>query len=176
MRSTLRHPRPRRRDLLSRSLRALWTLPTNVLGHTLGRALATERSTTYASEFAHGTLYVVERPVFGAVGAITLGNAILASPEFTQGLRGRVVLAHELAHTRQHDVLGPLYLPAHGILQALSAALWLVRPIEGSDPVHAHNPLEERWLFLGHTAIRELLVGERWSTEELESLLAELGV
>jgi hypothetical protein len=49
-----------------------------------------------------------------------------------------------------------------------------VRPVEGSDPVHAHNPLEQRWLFLGHAAALEL--AERTSHEERDAYLRALGV
>ncbi|MBV9969095.1 MAG: hypothetical protein JO228_03850, partial [Xanthobacteraceae bacterium] len=52
------------------------------------------------------------------------------------------LLAHELSHARQHDWLGPAYLPAHAILLALSAAISLVRPVAGFSRWHAHNPLE----------------------------------
>ena len=176
MKSTLRRPRPRSRYRLVRALRAAWTFPTNALGHALGRALSRRAPVVYRSDYAEGSVYLVTWPPFLGVGAVTLGNAILAAPEFTTGLRGELIIAHELAHTRQHDHLGPLYLPSHAVLQALSATLWLVRPVEGSDPVHAHNPLEQRWLFLGHSAIRDLLAGRRWTIEERDALLRDLAI
>ena len=60
---------------------------------------------------------------------------------------GRWLLAHELSHARQHDWLGPAYLPAHAMLLALSAVMSLIRPRPSpSDarlsPWHAYNPLE----------------------------------
>jgi hypothetical protein len=56
--------------------------------------------------------------------------------------RGRWVLAHELAHTRQHDWLGPTYLPVHAMLLFLSMVIYLFRPVAKFSPWHAYNPLE----------------------------------
>jgi hypothetical protein len=62
-------------------------------------------------------------------------------------LTARLILAHELAHTRQHDWLGPLYLPLHILAQLTSAILSL-----GGRPrvsrVHDHNPLEQTFICL----------------------------
>ncbi len=176
MRATLERPTPRARHPLVRLVRGLWTLPTNVLGHAAGVLVSGGVGESLHSEMASGRLYIIRLPGLSRVGGVTLGHAILLSPAFTKGLRGRLVIAHELAHTRQHDVLGPLYLPLHILAQAASAAIYLVRPDRTSDPVHAYNPLEERWLFLGHRAIDEVLRGERWSEREREEVLTALGV
>jgi hypothetical protein len=118
---------------------------------------------------------VIRVPGLSWVGGITLGHAILLAPKYCgDGVHARLVLAHELAHTRQHDVLGPLYLPLHLVAQIASALAWVVAPVEGSDPVHAHNALEQRWLFLGHSAIDELARGERMSGDERDHFLAEI--
>jgi hypothetical protein len=55
---------------------------------------------------------------------------------------GRWLLAHELSHARQHDWLGPAYLPAHAAFLALSAVIFLFRPVAKFSRWHAYNPLE----------------------------------
>lgn len=175
MEACLRNPRPRSRNAFVRTARALWTLPTNVLGHTAGALVSASVGRRVASPYADARLYLIRTPALGWVGGVTLGHAILLAPRLTEGLRGRLILAHELAHTRQHEVLGPLYLPLHAAAQVASALLYAVRPDPTSDPVHAHNPLEERWLFLGHRAIEELCRGERWTSEARDALLESVG-
>ncbi|MEM9187689.1 MAG: hypothetical protein AAGF12_00835 [Myxococcota bacterium] len=176
MRSTLRQPRDRSRHPAARLLRGLWTAPTNLLGHAAGVLASGSRGQLLSGDAAVGRLYVIRLPLLRRIGGVTLGHAILLSPRYTEGLLGRLVIAHELAHTRQHDVLGPLYLPAHIVAQTVSALVWPFARIEGSDPVHAHNPLEERWICLGHSAIRDLMHGKRFTEQEREQLLSRLGV
>lgn len=79
------------------------------------------------------------------LGAIALGHAIVVEPEFVAG-RETWVLAHELSHARQHDFLGPLYLPAHALCQLVSVLLCLGRPLRGYPPQHAYNLLERALL------------------------------
>lgn len=172
--STLRIPQPRSRHPLVRLVRGAWTLPTNLLGHAAGVLASLSLGTPHRHPTASARVYRIRLPLVRAIGGITLGNAILLAPKLLEGELGRAILAHELAHTRQHDVLGPLYLPAHVLAQLASAVAWIVRPVEGSDPVHAHNPLEQRWLFLGHAAALEL--AERTSHEERDAYLRALGV
>jgi hypothetical protein len=157
-----------------RAVRFAWTLPTNVLGHIAGILVSGSLGAAVGGNRACGRLYVIRMPGLRWIGGITLGHAILLSPKLVAGSRGRIVLAHELAHTRQHDVLGPFYLPLHAVAQLLSAIAWVVRPVPSSDPVHAHNPLEQRWLCVGHAAIDDLLKGERLSAEDRDSLLDAL--
>jgi hypothetical protein len=176
MRATLERPTPRSQNPLVRLVRGLWTLPTNALGHAAGVVVSAGLGQSLQSELASGRLYVIRLPGLSRIGGVTLGNAILLSPSFCEGLRGHLVIAHELAHTRQHDLLGPLYLPLHILAQATSAAIYVVRPDPTSDPVHAYNPLEERWLFLGHRAIDELARGDRWPQEQRDALLQALGI
>jgi hypothetical protein len=164
-------PPPRPSGFATRFLRGVWTLPTNALGHVAGVLVSGSLGAKVGSDRARGRLFVIRVPGFRWVGGVTLGHAILLSPRLSDGLLGRLVLAHELAHTRQHDVLGPFYLPLHVLAQIASALFWIVSPVPGSDPVHAHNPLEQRWLFLGHAAIDELLAGERMTRDELERFL-----
>jgi len=76
------------------------------------------------------------------VGAVAIGHAVLAERSFVSGNRGRWVLAHEMSHTRQHDWLGPAYLPLHVLFQVTSIVLTRVRPVPGFTALHAYNPLE----------------------------------
>ena len=176
MRSSLRRPGPRSTHAMVRLVRGLWTLPTNLLGHGIGALASRTRGRAVGGAAARGRLYIMRVPMMAKVTGVTLGHAILLSPDIAEGTWGRLVVAHELAHTRQHDVLGPCYLPLHAALQLISAAIWLFKPVAGSDPVHAHNPLEERWLFLGHTAMAELMRGERMDAATRDRFLDELGV
>jgi hypothetical protein len=86
-------------------------------------------------------------------------------------LTARLTLAHELAHTRQHDVLGPLYLPLHALAQVASAALSLGRPPVVSR-VHDRNPLEQTLICLSAGATRPPLP----DGADPEGLLAAFGV
>ena len=60
-------------------------------------------------------------------GAIAIGHVIILEPGFLE-LHGPWLLAHELSHTRQHDWLGPAYLPVHAILQAMSVVPASLQP------------------------------------------------
>src|SRR5580704_10857799 len=145
----LRRPRPRRQAPLVRAVRALWTLPTNLLGHLAGWMASGGRlPRRVGGPAAVGWLYPI-RPRLGLdwVGAVTIGHAILHRPGVVDGPTpaARLTLAHELAHTRQHDLLGPLYLPLHILAQAASALLTRGRPITVSR-VHDLNPLEQTFI------------------------------
>ena len=112
---------------------------------------------------AHAWLYEI-RPGIGLdwVGAVTLGHVVLFRRGMFDGRQGLMVLAHELAHTRQHDWLGPLYLPLHILAQATSG---LISISSGRPPhhsrVHDHNPLEQTFICLGAAAYTPLARGER---------------
>jgi hypothetical protein len=148
--SRVRWPRPRSRAWPARLLRAAWTLPTNVLGHLAGVLVSGGPGRPVGGPAARGRLYLIRSGLgLDWVGGVTLGHAILARPGFMDGpsLTARLILAHELAHTRQHDWLGPLYLPLHILAQLTSAILSL-----GGRPrvsrVHDHNPLEQTFICL----------------------------
>jgi len=154
--SHVRFPRPRPRHALIRLLRPLWTLPTNVVGHAAGWLVSGQRPRRVEGPAAVGWLYAI-RPGIGLdwVGAVTLGHAILyRRPALANPVdaRARLVLAHELCHTRQHDVLGPLYLPLHILAQAASALLSIGRRPRVSR-LHDDNPLEQTFICLSAGAI-----------------------
>ena len=106
---------------------------------------------------AVGWLYPIRRGRgLDWVGAVTLGHAILHRPGLLDGpaLAQRLTLAHELAHTRQHDRLGPLYLPMHILAQAMSALLSLGgRPVVSR--VHDRNPLEQTFICISAGATHD---------------------
>lgn len=156
LRSRAKIPRPRRRHPLVRVVRGLWTLPTNLIGHVAGLAVSGRLPRPVGGPCGRGWLYPIRRGIgLDWVGAVTLGNAILCTPGLLDGatLKARLTLAHELAHTRQHDWLGPLYLPLHILAQAVSALLSLGRPVVVSR-VHDRNPLEQTFICLSAGATR----------------------
>ena len=107
------------------------------------------------------------------VGAVTLGHAILHRPGLVDQptTASRLTLAHELAHTRQHDRLGPLYLPLHILSQATSALLTRGKPVTVSR-VHDCNPLEQTWIAIPASATQV----PPESDAELAAMLAAFGV
>jgi hypothetical protein len=121
----------------------VWTLPTNLIGHTVGcvacrslpRRLKGPAGTAWLYLLPHGSW-------LRRVGAVAIGHVVLAERSFVSGDRGRWVLAHEMSHTRQHDWLGPAYLPLHALFQLTSILLTRVRPASGFPALHAYNPLE----------------------------------
>jgi hypothetical protein len=123
---------------------------------------------------ATGWLYPI-RPGLGLgwVGAVTLGHAILHRPGMLEGrsLPARLTLAHELSHTRQHDWLGPLYLPLHILAQAASTLLSIGRPVVVSRQ-HDRNPLEQTFICLSAGVTHAPFPGET----DAEALLAAFGV
>jgi hypothetical protein len=144
----MRWPRPRSRHPAVVAARWIWTLPTNILGHAAGLLVSGRLPRRVGGPAAVGWLYPIRDGVgLDWVGAVTLGHAILHRRGMLEGTRlpQRLTLAHELAHTRQHDWLGPLYLPLHVLAQAISAALSVVgRPVVSR--VHDHNPLEQTFI------------------------------
>jgi hypothetical protein len=78
---------------------------------------------------------------FKGLRGIAIGHVIILEPAFLAA-HGRWVLAHELSHTRQHDWLGPAYLPVHAMLLVLSMVIFCFRPVAKFSPWHAYNPLE----------------------------------
>ncbi len=60
-----------------------------------------------------------------------------------------------MSHTRQHDWLGPIYLPLHILCQMVSVAIHRVRPVPGLTPLHAYNPLERTLLHVPFDVLLE---------------------
>lgn len=178
----VRLPAPRRWHGPGAWLRALWTLPTNVLGHAAGLLVAGRLPVRVKGPAARAWLYPsrnlwLDRWWFGAV---TLGHAIVYQPPIFDGLRGKLILAHELAHTRQHDWLGPLYLPLHIAAQTVSALLSLFTARHHSR-VHDHNPLEQTFICLGASAYARLAAGESFAGADgarcdADAMLAAFGL
>ena len=136
-------PPARSQKALAQVVRALWTMPTNLLGHALGLLATRAMPERIAGPAASASLYRLRSsPLARALGAIAIGNVILAETNFVSGLRGRWVLAHELSHTRQHTWLGPVYLPVHFVFQIISALASIIRPVVNFPAQHAYNPLE----------------------------------
>jgi len=160
LRPTIRLPRPRRWHGPAAWLRALWTLPTNVVGHAAALLVSRQRPERVKGPAAHAWLYPNRSRLLGRwwFGAVTLGHVILYQPPIFDGVRGQLVLAHELAHTRQHDWLGPLFLPLHIVAQALSAGISLFVGVHHSR-VHDHNPLEQTFICLGASGYGRLADG-----------------
>jgi len=172
----VRWPRPRSRRPLTRLLRALWTLPTNAVGHAAGWLVSGRAPRLVDGPAGRGWLYPIRRGIgLDWVAAVTLGNAILYCPSYLDppdGLRARLTVAHELAHTRQHDRLGPLYLPLHIAAQTISAAISLAtrrRPVVSR--VHDWNPLEQTFICLSAGATRASFPAGM----DVEAYLAEFG-
>jgi hypothetical protein len=173
LRTRVRWPRPRRTHAAARAWRFIWTAPTTLVGHLAGLIVSGGRPRRVGGPAAVGWLYEI-RPGLGLdwVGAVTLGHAILhRRGMFEGGLPGRLTLAHELAHTRQHDWLGPLYLPLHVLAQAASAVLSIGHPVVVSR-VHDRNPLEQTFICLGAGATTTQLP----DGVDAERFLASFGV
>jgi hypothetical protein len=184
LRANVSIPTPRRRRAAPlRWLGRAWTLPTNLVGHLAGLLASGAFPERVRGPAARAWLYRI-RPGRGLawVGAVTLGHAILYRPGMFDGRLGRFILAHELAHTRQHDWLGPAYLPLHIAAQATSAIISLFASTHGKghSRVHDHNPLEQTFICLGASAYGPLARGERVGGDGLavdgDALLAAFGV
>jgi hypothetical protein len=170
----LRRPRPRSRALPVRLLRTLWTLPTNVLGHLAGLLVSGRVPRRVGGAAAVGWLYPIRAGLgLDWVGAVTIGHAILHRPGMLDRptMESRLTLAHELAHTRQHDRLGPLYLPLHILSQAASAVLSRGKPVTVSR-VHDYNLLEQTLIAIPASAPQD----PRASDDEVAEMLGAFGV
>ena len=171
----LRRPRPRPQAPLLRALRTLWTLPTNLLGHLAGLiASGGQMPRRVSGSAAVGWLYPIRSGLgLNWVGAVTLGHAILHRPGVVDAptTAARLTLAHELAHTRQHDLLGPLYLPLHILAQGVSALLTRGKTITVSR-VHDLNPLEQTFIAISSS----VLYAPRASDDDVAAVLAAFGV
>jgi hypothetical protein len=170
----LRLPRPRSDAPAVRIVRGLWTLPTNLLGHLAGLLASGRLPRRVGGPAAVGWLYPIRAGLgLDWVGAVTIGHAILHRPGVLDGptTAARLTLAHELAHTRQHDRLGPFYLPLHILSQAASAVLTRGKPVTVSR-VHDCNLLEQTWIAIPSSAPPAPGAGD----DEVAEVLAAFGV
>jgi hypothetical protein len=123
------------------ALRRAWTAPTNLVGHAMARILGCGRPQHIGGDATRASLYCLPAGRLTAWRAVAIGHVIIVEPALL-ARHGRWLLAHELSHARQHDWLGPIYLPVHSTLLALSGVISLIRPVARFSPWHAYNPLE----------------------------------
>jgi hypothetical protein len=121
--------------------REAWTAPTTLIGHALARLSGCGRPQRVGGRATSAWLYRLPAGRFNGLSGIAIGHVIIVEPAFLAE-HGRWLLAHELSHTRQHDWLGPAYLPVHAILLFLSMVMFFFRPLAKFSPWHAYNPLE----------------------------------
>jgi hypothetical protein len=75
--SRVRWPRRRSRRPLTALLRALWTLPTNLVGHAAGLLVGVGPARRVGGPAARGWLYIIRRGIgLDWVVAVTIGHAI----------------------------------------------------------------------------------------------------
>jgi hypothetical protein len=122
-------------------LRALWTMPTTLIGHAAARLCGCGGPERIGGPATRAWLYRLPPGRFEGVGAIAIGHVIIVEPAFLERY-GPWLLAHELAHTLQHDWLGPTYLPSHALSLLTSALIYAFRRRPGFSPWHTYNPLE----------------------------------
>ena len=123
------------------AFRRAWTAPTSLIGHGVAKLLGCERPQRVGGAATRAWLYCLPAGRFKRARGIAIGHVIILEPAFLAA-HGRWVLAHELSHTRQHDWLGPAYLPVHAMALLASSIIFLCRPVAKFSPWHAYNPLE----------------------------------
>jgi hypothetical protein len=123
------------------AMRAFWTVPTTLVGHATARLFGCHKPQRVGGEATNAWLYRLPDGRFKSWGAIAIGHVIIVEPAFL-AKHSRWLLAHELSHTRQHDWLGPTYLPVQAMLLFFSMVMFLFRPVAKFSPWHAYNPLE----------------------------------
>ena len=138
-------PTARRRGAIG-ALRRAWTAPTNLIGHATGPDVGLRQTAAHRRRGDARVALLPARRTSHGWRAVAIGHVVIVEPALL-ARHGRWLLAHELSHARQHDWLGPAYLPAHAMLLALSAAMSLIRPRHSPrhaklSPWHAYNPLE----------------------------------
>jgi hypothetical protein len=115
------------------AFRAAWTAPTTLIGHAAARILGCRRPERIGGHATKAWLYRLPAGRFERLRGIAIGHVIIVEPAFLAA-RGPWLLAHELSHTRQHDWLGPAYLPIHATALFLSLVLFLFRPLPKMSP------------------------------------------
>jgi len=123
------------------AIRQVWTAPTTLIGHATARMLGCRKPQRIGGQATRAWLYRLPAARFKRWRAVAIGHVIIVEPALL-ARHGRWLLAHELAHARQHDWLGPAYLPVHAMLLFFSMVMSCFRPVAGFSPWHAYNPLE----------------------------------
>jgi hypothetical protein len=147
-----------------RLLLDVWTAPTTLIGFAVATIVGCGKAERVGGPAARAWLFRV--PVGRLTGwrAIAIGHVIIVHETLLER-HGAWLLAHELSHTRQHDWLGPAYLPAHAVLQLISVLIYLVRPLAQYAPTHAYNPLERRFMCVPIDAlVHPPPAGEPWDS------------
>jgi len=174
--STLRLPKPRSKNPLLSAFRSVWTAPTTLLGHALGRLVTRNQPRRIEAPAASAWLYLSGRSSKLKLSALTIGHVIIAREDRLAGFEGKLILAHELAHTRQHDWLGPWYLPAHVVCELVSSLVATFKRAPVFSKVHAYNPLEQTFICIGAGACRPLAAGDIKAPFALSELLTAFGI
>jgi len=130
-----------RRNGAFRAIRWVWTVPTILIGHVTARLLGCRNPQRIGGQATNAWLYRLPAERFKSWRAVAIGHVIIVEPAFLAE-HGRWLLAHELSHARQHDWLGPTYLPVHAVLLFLSIVMFSFRPVAKFSPWHAYNPME----------------------------------
>src|ERR1700720_3398391 len=123
------------------AFRGVWTAPTTFIGHATARLLGCRKPQRIGGQATSAWLYRLPAARLAGFRGVAIGHVIIVGPAFLAE-HGRWLLAHELSHTRQHDWLGPTYLPVHAMLLFLSMVVFFFRPVAKLSPWHAYNPLE----------------------------------
>ena len=130
---------------------AIWNLPNTAIGLAyggIGHLLGLLAGTDPSARFADGQLQFINNPLTAT--AMTLGQVGIYGrlgayqPE-TPGRSGERLGFEEYQHTRQGNVLGPLYLPAHLVFGAAAASIDSARGVRGFlEAWHGQANLLER--------------------------------
>lgn len=122
----------------------LWQCPQHLLAlclrayykgeDTAGKALV---DTKITEELASDTLVRTSEKM---KGGISLGKYIIIEDTAT-----RTTIAHEMGHSKQSKILGPLYLIAVGIPSALRASVFSGKNCEGKDNWFYYGRYPENW-------------------------------
>ena len=160
-----------RRGGLRGALRSVWTAPTTLVGFAAAAMTGCGKAERIGSDAARAWLFRLPAGRLRGFRAIAIGHVIIVQESVLER-HGAWLLAHELSHTRQHDWLGPAYLPAHAVLQLVSILIYLVRPLAKYAPSHAYNPLERRFMCVPIDA----LVDPPRAGEPFDSVLRAFGL
>jgi hypothetical protein len=133
-------PTARKSEALG-AFRKAWTAPTTLIGYATARLLGCRKPQRIGGQATSAWLYRLPTGRFNGWRAVAIGHVIIVEPALLAE-HGRWLLAHELSHARQHDWLGPTYLPVHATLLFISMVMSSFHPLAKFSPWHAYNPLE----------------------------------